>query len=123
VKKRGAILFVSIATISSCAAGDSERLVMPAVVAAEASIGFARSDGVDLSAYSLSSINMMAFGEQKVVAQSVTSPHIERVRAALRDKIYWEACYSILSPEVVSATYCYYLEKSTLKLLTVYRTK
>lgn len=123
MKNRYVIFLFSIAMISSCAADDAKRPVMPAIVAAEASMKFASSDGVDLSQYSLASINLMAFGEQRAIAKSVTSPHAERVRSALREKIYWEACYSVLSQEVVSATYCYYLEESTLKLLTVYRIK
>jgi hypothetical protein len=53
----------------------------------------------------------------------MTSLHIERVRGILKDKKYWEACCGVKSEEMIGATYCYYIDETTLELLAVHRMK
>lgn len=100
---------------------DSSKL--SAAVAATSSVKFAKKDGVDFDKFSLHSVRRLSYGYQGVVDQFETSPHIEKVRGVLKDKKYWEACYSVISEEVLGSIYCYYLDEKSFELLTTYRTK
>ena len=94
-----------------------------AVAAATSSLGFAQKDGIDLDVFSLYSVRRLRYGSLGVAGPSMTSPHIERVRAVLKDKHYWETCYGVTSEETLGATYCFHLDEKTFELLTVYRMK
>ena len=94
-----------------------------AIQAGIASESYARKDGVDFSEYSLTWITELENGNMQIVDRSQTDPGIEKTRADLKGKKYWETCYGVSKEMVLGAMYCYYLEYDTFKLLATFRTK
>lgn len=110
--------FAAVAATST-----NEGGVDQAMAAATSSLRFAKKDGIDLDVFSLHSVRRLRYGYMGAAGPSMTSPQIERVRAVLKDKHYWETCYGVASEETLGTTYCFYLDEKTFDLLTVYRIK
>jgi hypothetical protein len=100
-----------------------ENKMQPAIQAGIASVSYARKDGVDFNVFSLTWITELANGEMQIVDSSQTTPLIEEIRADLRGKKYWEACYGVIEELVLGGMYCYYMDYNTFDLLATYRTK
>ena len=115
-------LIACAVTLSACNT-QAEDDQQPAIQAGMASVSYAREDGVDFRAYSLSSVTELGYGQMTVADRSQTTPFIEKVRASLKHKKYWEACYGVAKEGTVGAMYCYYLDYKSFDLLTTYRTK
>jgi hypothetical protein len=96
---------------------------VPIVIAIENSFEFARKDGVDLSTYSVVSVERNANGFSSVFDRNSKDPYDVSVLQKLQGKKYWEVCYSAIVPGLVGATYCYYLDKADYRLLAAYRMK
>ncbi len=119
------MIYWAIAGASILSACDtrSENDLQPAIQAGIASVSYAREDDVDFSVYSLTWITELANGEMQIVDRSQTSPLVEEIRADLKGKKYWEACYGISKQGVLGAMYCYYLDYNTFERLATYQTK
>jgi hypothetical protein len=96
---------------------------VPIVIAIENSFEFARKDGVDLSTYSVVSVERNANGFSSVFDRNSKDPYDVSVLQKLQGKKYWEVCYGTIAPGLVGATYCYYLDKANYRMLAAYRMK
>lgn len=109
---------------TGCMAREAEKESgVPIVIAIENSFEFARKDGVDLSTYSVVSVERNANGFSSVFDRNSKDPYDVSVLQKLQGKKYWEVCYSAIVPGLVGATYCYYLDKADYRLLAAYRMK
>ena len=95
------------------------------VAAAKASLTYATRDeaGVDLENFHLSSVVQDGNGHSNQFIEGFIGPDERALIKKLRGKHYWQACYTHKDPGVAGATYCYFLNRTDLKLLAVYRLK
>lgn len=118
----GAVLMALIC--GGCMANEvPSRDKFPIVVAIEKSVLYANEDRVDLANFSVVSVELGVNAWSAVFDRNSKDPYDVEVVQKLKGKEYWEVCYSAYSPGLVGATYCYYLERSSYKLLAAYRMK
>jgi hypothetical protein len=94
-----------------------EKDGFPIVVAIERSTAFANKDAIDWTEYSVRSAELSVNGWTSVIDRESKDPDDASVVQKLQGKEYWEICYGTIVPGLVGATYCYYLERSSYKLL------
>ena len=99
------------------------RDALPIVTAVEKSVPHATEDRIDMTNYSVVSVELGVNGWNGVVDRNSKDPYDVEVVQKLKGKEYWEVCYGAYSPGLVGATYCYYLERSSFQFLAAYRMK
>lgn len=119
-------LWVSLMLLISagCAGQESQaKDSFPIVTAVGKSVAHANKDGVDLREFTVLSAGEYANGRTSVIRRDSTVDFEMAILRDLQNKRYWEICYGPVEPEMVGATYCYYLDRSDYKLVSTYRVK
>jgi hypothetical protein len=93
------------------------------VLAARASERYAKEDGVNLTEDQL--ISVIGFQDMKTSVMDVNDygEYSTNIRKNLKNKDYWEACYSPIDDGFVGGGRCFYLNKGDFVLLGTYRSR
>lgn len=125
MKTSNLFILVSVLLISVGCAGqeDREKNSFRIVAAVGKSVAHANSDGVDLHEFTILSAGEYANGRTSVIRRDSTVDFEATILRKLQNKRYWEVCYGPVEPEMVGATYCYYLDRSSYELIADYKVK
>jgi hypothetical protein len=118
VSKLSFLVFLCAGCVENKAGSD-----LPVAVAAQRSLPYAKKDQVDLTHYTVRSVAEYGNARTSIIDRTSNHEYDVAVLRKLYGKRYWEVCYGDTSPEVASAMYCYYLDKSDYGLLAAYRMK
>lgn len=106
--------------LSACSyAGGNNELV----AAARASDRYAEKDGIDFAEDRLRSVIEFHDARTSVIDVKDTGDYSTNIKNKLKGKKYWEACYSPIDDAVVGGGRCFFLNKSDLSLVAVYRSR
>ena len=125
MKTNSLFILVTVLLISVGCAGKESRKKnsFPIVTAVGKSVAHANSEGVDLREFTVLSAGEYANGRTSVIRRDSTVDFEATILRNLQNKRYWEVCYGPVEPEMVGATYCYYLDRSSYELITDYKVK
>lgn len=120
------LLWIPLLLLISAGCAGQENLEkdsFPIVTAVGKSVAHANSDGVDLREFTVLSAGEYANGRTSVIRRDSTVDFETAILRNLQNKRYWEVCYGPVEPEMVGATYCYYLDRSSYELIADYKVK
>ena len=113
-------MLLSLVATASCSVRSADASL---VDAAKASVKYAVQDDIDLNRYELSSVEEYGNGNTNLIQYGSNDPDELQIVGKLKGQRYWQACYTHKNPEVAGATFCYFMRRVDLKLLTAYRAK
>ena len=120
------LLWIPLLLLISAGCAGQENLEkdsFPIVTAVGKSVAHANSDRVDLREFTVLSAGEYANGRTSVIRRDSTVDFEATILRKLQNKRYWEVCYGPVEPEMVGATYCYYLDRSSYELIADYKVK
>lgn len=120
------LLWIPLLLLISAGCAGQENLEkdsFPIVTAVGKSVAHANSDRVDLREFTVLSAGEYANGRTSVIRRDSTVDFETAILRKLQNKRYWEVCYGPVEPEMVGATYCYYLDRSSYELIADYKVK